>query len=575
LGPDHPSSVRKGLQAVALVRAGNASKAVRLLTSAGPAKGSVAEIVEELSAKHPQPLAEAEGLLLSELPAHDLLSSREYIDEKFDLSAVMKAARSIPALGSQDQWGWRGREHLLPLLKVFELGELFTEYVFKAIILGRLPDRFRGYLAGASLIALDKAPKAGIRPIAIGDLFRRVASKAGLRPLAKSLGTYFQTSSGNLLQFAVGVPGGAEKLFHILSLLPDGTQDEGIDDDPEGFLGIDIANAFNEMDRQVIFDVLDGKASRDYAGGRIKRGDPLPCPPGLKPFANHFRVNYASSSFLTFRGADGSAHTILSARGVQQGDVWGPTLFCGGIHPLVAIILRDPAFLQLLGLSFSDNLTLKGKLSSLMAFAAELKITFAEVGLRLNPDDSKIFVPSWAAKLDDQGCAAWVRFQEKHDTMGFAYCPEGLKIVGCPFGSDGFCKSVFEKCLERTVVDLPKLDVIPDGLVHFTLVKTCINTRLNYFCRCAPPRLTRGTAQSYDAAVTSALSNYLKIPLFDQGALNEDARNSPWFDALIQLRLPVRDGGGGLTSVADITLPAFYSAFASTIQWLTLGSQVH
>jgi ribonuclease HI len=574
--PDHPASVQKGLRAVALVRGGNASKGVRELTSAGPAKGSVATIVEELSAKHPQPLEGSEGLFLSDLSALELLASHEYLEEKFDFSAVMKAARSIQALGCQDSNGWRGREHLLPLLKEEKLGVLFTEFVFKAIITGRLPDRFRGYLAGASLIALDKAPKAGIRPIAIGDLFRRVASKAALRPLARGLGTYFQTSSPNLLQFAVGVPGGAEKLCHILALLPDGTQSECFDDDdPEGFMGFDISNAFNDMDRQIIFDVLDGMASRDYAGGRIKRGDPLPCPPGLQLFAAHFRAYYGSSSFLTFRGADGSSHTILSSRGVQQGDVWGPTLFCAAVHPLVAIILRDEAFLKLFGLSFSDNLTVNGKVSSLLAFAAELKPTFADVGLQLNPEDSKIFVPSWSANHGDHGCAAWERFKEKHDTMGFAYCPHGLKIVGCPFGSDDFCESVFEECLARTVVDLPKLDIIPDGLIHFTLLKTCINSRFNYFCRCAPPRLTRATAEKFDVAVSSSLSRYLKIPVFDGGASDENARNSPWFDALIQLRLPVRDGGGGLTSVADVNLPAFYSALASTLQWLARGSEVH
>ena len=237
---------------------------------------------------------------MSNLSLHHLHSSSEYIDEKFDLSAVMKAVQSIPALGSPDQWGWRGLEHLLPLLKVHELGELFTEHVFKAIILGRLPDRFRGYLAGANLIALNKAPKAGIQPIAIGDLFRQVASKACLRPLAKGMGTFLQTSSKNLLQFAIGVPGGAEKLFHILSLLPDWNQSEGVDNDPEAFLRIDVANAFNYIDWQIIFNVLEGKASLKYAGGRIKWGDPLPCPPGLNLFAAHFCVNYASSSVLTY-----------------------------------------------------------------------------------------------------------------------------------------------------------------------------------------------------------------------------------------------------------------------------------
>jgi hypothetical protein len=86
---------------------------------------------------------------------------------------------------------------------------------------------------------------------------------------------------------------------------------------------------------------------------------------------------------------------------------------------------------------------------------------------------------------------------------------------------------------------------------------------------------TRVTAQHYDNTATASLSKYLKIPHFDEGTLVEEASNSPWFDALIQLHLPVCDGGGGLTSVADVTLPAFYSAFASTIQWLAWGLQVH
>jgi hypothetical protein len=67
----------------------------------------------------------------------------------------------------------------------------------------------------------------------------------------------------------------------------------------------------------------------------------------------------------------------------------------------------------------------------------------------------------------------------------------------------------------------------------------------------------------------------LKISPFGDGACNPAARATPDFDGLIQLRLPIRDGGGGLTSVADITVSAFYTAFASTIQWLARVSEVH
>ena len=278
---DESEGVKLGLKAVELVKAGNASKAVRILTSPGMSKAPVEEVLEELRAKHPQPPPSPAGASRLGPSAEELLEAEEYFEETFDSVKIIQAVRSMQARGAKDQWGW-GKEVVVVLMKEFELGELLTNYIFKPIILGRLPPRLRPYQAGAVLFALDKAPKAGVRPIAIGDFWRRVAAKAALRPLAQQLGQHFQTSSKNLFQFAAGVKGGAEKLYHTLCLLPYGLDADHCEDDPQAIMTIDISNAFNELSRPLIFDILDGKASQDYAGGRIRKGDPLPCPSGLK-----------------------------------------------------------------------------------------------------------------------------------------------------------------------------------------------------------------------------------------------------------------------------------------------------
>jgi len=95
---------------------------------------------------------------------------------------------------------------------------------------------------------------------------------------------------------------------------------------------------------------------------------------------------------------------------VQQGDVWGGTLFCSAIHPLLKKILSDPELADVLACLFSDNMQLFGRLSQILRAADLIRQAFGEVGLRFNPVDSKVFSRAFAFH-PDQGEDLWQHIQ--------------------------------------------------------------------------------------------------------------------------------------------------------------------
>ena len=121
-----------------------------------------------------------------------------------------------------DQWGWRIREHLGPLLKDPEVCEVLTEYILnlKPLLRGDLPDFERKPLIGRRLYAIPK--KSGsISPILVGDSDRRLVGAAMMKRLKPSLYKYLLASHNRVAQVSVGVPGGGVRCYKaIQSLLP-------------------------------------------------------------------------------------------------------------------------------------------------------------------------------------------------------------------------------------------------------------------------------------------------------------------------------------------------------------------
>src|SRR5437016_5254103 len=157
------------------------------------------------------------------------------------------------------------------------------------ILSGAVPKDIVPYLFGASLTALNKKT-GGIRPIAVGCVWRRLAAKVVVHRITPQLTELFFPH-----QLGVGVKGGAEAGAHAArrfwsSYYPS----------PRAFLKLDFRNAFNEV-------------YRDSVLGQVATH--------LPQYYKFVSSAYSNPSHLYFCNK-----LVLSQGGVQQGDPLGPAL---------------------------------------------------------------------------------------------------------------------------------------------------------------------------------------------------------------------------------------------------------
>ena len=168
------------------------------------------------------------------------------------------------------------------------------------IVSGHLPTSCAPYFFGARLFAAKKK-SGGRRPIAVGNILRRLASKCTAFAVAER--------AANLLkpgQLGVGVRGGCEAIIHAMnSLASDGT----IAEEDKLILQVDLDNAFNRVDRTKGFQ-------------EVRRHFP--------DIAHWVESSYGSQAEL-LHGDD----VILSCIGWQQGDPLGPLLWAVSSHPVI------------------------------------------------------------------------------------------------------------------------------------------------------------------------------------------------------------------------------------------------
>ena len=106
---------------------------------------------------------------------------------------------------------------------------------------GKMPQQVRPFLSGARLVAGRKKDNS-LRPIAIGNLLRRVVAKCFSTALAQKAETLFAPN-----QLGVGVRGGAEAIAHAVS--------EAVKVHPSSWvLQADLVNAYNSVDRGVVLE---------------------------------------------------------------------------------------------------------------------------------------------------------------------------------------------------------------------------------------------------------------------------------------------------------------------------------
>ncbi|XP_029656011.1 uncharacterized protein LOC115229886 [Octopus sinensis] len=303
-------------------------------------------------------------------------------------------------------------------------------------ISGSIPDFARDIFFSANLTALGKKDN-GVRPIAVGNIFRRLSAKLLCRAIVPCLSSKFLP-----VQLGVGVPNGCEAAVHSIRDLTESFEEFIV-------VKLDVSNAFNS----------------------IRRDHLLECCRELVLFAYPLvHLLYACSSILMFNDIP-----ISSSTGVQQGDPLGPVLFALGVNN-IAHSVRSP-----INIWYLDDATICGPpdvvfddlrfiIPSLSAIGLSINDNKSEVvNINLNPNTFTVATSTCQNILSD------VQVTDKSNLM----------ILGAPMGP-----SALEDTLSCKISNLSKMieklkDIEPH--VAFFLLRNYFSMpKVLYTLRCAP-----------------------------------------------------------------------------------------
>ena len=271
-----------------------------------------------------------------------------------------------------------------------------------------------------------------IRPIAVGEVLSRLASRLCYLDVKSTLLEYFLPCG----QVGVGVPGGVEADIHTLSSVITAN-----DENPDlCCLKIDFRNAFNECYRSPFLRRLH----RDF--------------PALFAWC---QWSYHREGRLRFGDT-----SIFSTSGVQQGDPLGPLLF----SLLILELLDDMGPTPDINLKvwYLDNGTFVGPRSSLVSFLDVLK--GPTIGLSVNIRKCEILWPS--------GDQLFSEFAP--DITRTGQISGGIQLLGSPvYGSDSFFMDSVGRRVDKVLNCQDHLMDLEDPHMAMHLLRSCLSLQVN------------------------------------------------------------------------------------------------
>jgi len=81
----------------------------------------------------------------------------------------------------------------------------------------------------------------------------------------------------------------------------------------------------------------------------------------------------------------------------------------------------------------------------------------------------------------------------------------GLRVAGVPIGNDEWVQQFVQAKTAAVKVDVGKLDIISDCLIHYHMLRFCQNTRLAFIGRNIPTPLVTDIFADVDATILDVL----------------------------------------------------------------------
>ena len=345
-----------------------------------------------------------------------------------------------------------------------------------------------------------------VRPIAIGEMFRRLTGKC-LWGQVKDL---CRDSFGSI-QVGVGCPQGTEAVVHTMHQYLHRHQNST----GKLVLTIDYHNAFNTVDRDTFL-----RTCRQFA-------------PTCAPFASWC---YNRSSKLFFHST-----VIESAAGVQQGDALGPMLFALALQPLLDSVREIPGIDIVVG--YLDDVVISGEAAAVESAFRLLRERSARIGLQLNSAKCQL-VPT-AGPNSSVNLSAFPNSLVRNLEQGF-------KLLGAPIGNKEFVASfVDQKRVAKAIAMLQEIPGLEDAQIAHKLLMHCMGpSRVMYGMRTSRPDWIEEALGHSDAAVRRTTELSLGIALSD----------AQWK----QCQLALSKGGLGLRSSSRHAPAAYLASRLST-----------
>ena len=374
----------------------------------------------------------------------------------------------------------------------------------------------------ASLIALQKSSH-GIRPIAMGEVFRKLVSRVMLRQLGSAA-----CDAVGKFQFGVARPGGLEAVVIALRIL--------LEDDPSNvILSVDVSNAYNTFDRFKAMELMLQN-------------------PALAPCVPFLRMLYGSPAPLVFDMDDDGPCVIESRRGTQQGDPWSSLLFSlVHTHAMDRVRAAHPG---ITALSYQDDTNIVTDVHTAAAVMATVEHEFSRVGLSVNKSKCALYtradVPS---ELDCVFGAMTV-------------ARDGITVLGSPLGTNEFMREKVELKLEEYGKGLELLPKLGHPQAAFKLLRDSFNRRAEFLARTVPSGICNDLFVKFDARLWETTCGIMEFDKLGQAATLRIA------NAFYQAFLPVRNAGLGLRSIMRVNSYAFLGSVMDTAFMLCGDSRV-